>query len=297
MNKEELINLIEKLEMPKDEYYILSSGSLALYNLRDRVGDLDLCISKELFEVFKQKYGIKEENKNACGFYKINDLVECVVEDKKDFIRDFREGYPVEKLEKVLEFKKKMNRAKDINDIKNIEEFLSLGLEKRDLYDNNHNVTNCTIYKGDVIPEGYFIDVVIIVMKNKENKFLIQKRSKEKNGLWAFTGGHTKEGQTSLEGILDEVREEIGLDISNERIELFDCMKNERFFFNRYYVNMEFDISKIKLQKEEVEDYKIASKDEIEEIVNAGKFFESNEQVFRKYLEYMEIYKNNINNL
>lgn len=158
MNKIELKNLVEKLNMPKGEYYILSSGSLALYNLREKVGDLDLCISKELFEVFKQKYGIKEGDKNACGFYKVNDLVECVVEDKKDFVRDFREGYPVEKLEKVLEFKKQMMRPKDMEDIKNIEIFLSLGFEKKDLYDQNRNITNCTIYKGDVIPEGYYID-------------------------------------------------------------------------------------------------------------------------------------------
>ena len=109
MNKQELIDLIEKLELPKDEYYILSSGSLALYNLREEVGDLDLCISKELFEDLKKKFGITEADKNKCGFYKVNDLVECVVDDKKDFTRDFREGYPVEKLESVLNFKKGLN--------------------------------------------------------------------------------------------------------------------------------------------------------------------------------------------
>lgn len=124
MSKEELIELIEKLELPKDEYYILSSGCLALYDLRDKVGDLDLCISNELFENFKKKYGIKEEDKNECGFYKLNELVEFVVNDKKNFVRDFRMGYPVEKLEKVLELKKRMNRPKDVNDIKKIEEFL-----------------------------------------------------------------------------------------------------------------------------------------------------------------------------
>ncbi len=137
MNKEELIELIEKLELPKDEYYILSSGCLALYDLRDKVGDLDLCISNELFEIFKKKYGIKEEDKNECGFYKLNELVEFVVNDKKNFVRDFRMGYPVEKLEKVLEFKKRMNRPKDLKDINSIKKFLDEETEKRDLYNKN----------------------------------------------------------------------------------------------------------------------------------------------------------------
>ena len=119
MNKEELIELIEKLELPKDEYYILSSGCLALYDLRDKVGDLDLCIS------------------NECGFYKLNELVEFVVNDKKNFVRDFRMGYPVEKLEKVLEFKKRMNRPKDLKDINSIKKFLDEETEKRDLYNKN----------------------------------------------------------------------------------------------------------------------------------------------------------------
>ena len=288
MNKQEFVGLVNSLELPKDEYYILSSGSLAMYNLRDNIGDLDLCVSKELFEQLKSKFEIKESDKNECGFYKVNDLIECIVEDKKEFVRDFREGYPVEKLENVLAFKKKMMRAKDIKDIENIEKYLNLNIEKRDLYDLNNNVTGSTIYKDDIIPEGYYIDVVIIIMKNKENKFLIQKRSKEKNGLWALTGGHTKTGQKSLEGILDEVKEEMGLDISNENIIQFERNRKERAFFNLFYVEMEFDESKIKLQTEEVQDYKIATLDEIEEIIKNGEFFESHEKALRKCLEYLE---------
>ena len=121
MNKEELIKLIENLNLPKDEYYILSSGVLVLYGLRDLAGDLDLCVSEELFNSLKEKYNIKEEDKNSCGFYKLNDLVEVVVENKKNFTRDFKDGYPVETLERILKFKKKVNRPKDQRDIIKLE--------------------------------------------------------------------------------------------------------------------------------------------------------------------------------
>ena len=46
-------------------------------------------------------------------------------------------GYPVEKLEKVLEFKKRMNRPKDLKDINSIKKFLDEETEKRDLYNKN----------------------------------------------------------------------------------------------------------------------------------------------------------------
>ena len=64
MNKEELLNLLNSLELPKTEYYILSSGSMLLYGLREIVGDLDLCVSIELFEPLKKKYNLKECDKN-----------------------------------------------------------------------------------------------------------------------------------------------------------------------------------------------------------------------------------------
>lgn len=124
MNKEELIKLIESLNLPKDEYYILSSGVLVLYGLREKAGDLDLCISKELFTMLKEKYNIREEDKNECEFYELNEQVEVIVNDKKDFERHFKDGYPVQNLESLLKFKKKLNRPKDQNDIIKIEEYL-----------------------------------------------------------------------------------------------------------------------------------------------------------------------------
>lgn len=36
MDREQLLNLIESLDLLKDEYYILSSGVLVLYGLREK---------------------------------------------------------------------------------------------------------------------------------------------------------------------------------------------------------------------------------------------------------------------
>lgn len=45
MNKDDLLKLLEELNFPKDQFYILSSGCLVFYNLRDMANDLDLCIT------------------------------------------------------------------------------------------------------------------------------------------------------------------------------------------------------------------------------------------------------------
>ena len=86
-------------------------------------------------------------------------------------------------------------------------------LEKRDLYDCNRTLTGETIYKGEKIPKNRYILVVLCFIQNSKGEFLIQKRSMIKNGKYGATGGHPKSGESSLEGMLTEINEEIGLSI------------------------------------------------------------------------------------
>ena len=126
MNKEELLYLLDTLELPKTEYYILSSGSMLLYGLRDIANDLNLCVSNELFEILKEKYNLNENNKNDSGFYKISKDIEIIPNDKKNFKMDYIDEYPVENLKTILEFKEKRNLPKDKKDIENIKKYLNI---------------------------------------------------------------------------------------------------------------------------------------------------------------------------
>ena len=103
LNKEELLKELEKLNFPVGDYYLLSSGCLMLYGLRDKIDDIDLCISEELFEIIKDKYDMTEDKKNYGGFYQINDYMEIVVNKKEDLVYDMKDGIPVEKLETIVE--------------------------------------------------------------------------------------------------------------------------------------------------------------------------------------------------
>ena len=124
MRKIELLNLLEELNFPKDEYYVLSGASLVLRGIKDEASDLDLCISEELFNQIKDKFNLTEEKKNECGFYKINDNLEIVVDKKEDFKIEIGEKYNLEDLQTILDFKIKRNLPKDKKDIENIKRYL-----------------------------------------------------------------------------------------------------------------------------------------------------------------------------
>lgn len=125
MNKEQLLNLVDSLGLPEEEYYILSSGCLLLYGLREQAEDLDLCVSNELFNDMIIKFNIDLSSKNDCGFYRLNDLIEVVVNDKQTFNREFKDGYPVESLQSILDYKIIRNDPKDQADIVNIQNYLN----------------------------------------------------------------------------------------------------------------------------------------------------------------------------
>ena len=129
MNKEQLIEKLKELNFPVGDYYLLSSGCLMLYGLRNKIGDIDICVSEKLFNQVKDKFNLTIDKKNECGFYKINDYLEIVVNKNKEMTYDIKDGIPVEKLTTILNFKLKRNLEKDKEDIINIQNYLK-----------NHNI-------------------------------------------------------------------------------------------------------------------------------------------------------------
>lgn len=164
-------------------------------------------------------------------------------------------------------------------------------MEKRDLYDKNRNLTGETIYKGETIPEGKYIVVILVMIQNSKGEFLIQKRSKQKGGKYAGTGGHVKAGETSVEGMMSEIQEEIGLIVKPEELELIYSEREDedQVFFDLYYMKRDFEISDLVLQEEEVELVQWNTIEEIEELIKNNMFLINHaEEVYRT----IEILKN-----
>ncbi len=168
-------------------------------------------------------------------------------------------------------------------------------MEKRDLYDSERKLTGETVFKGEETPEGRYIIVVLVFIQNSEGKFLIQKRSERKNGKYATTGGHPKSGENSVQGILTEVEEEIGLKLNPDDLQLYFSGKSEkeRVFWDDYYIKMNVeDIKKLKLQEEEVEDVEWFSESEIIELMKQDKFFKNHYEEFEILMDWLKERKN-----
>lgn len=159
--------------------------------------------------------------------------------------------------------------------------------ELRDLYDINSNKTNKTYRKGDLIPEGYYPMVVMVVIRNSNGEFLMQKRVESKGGDWGVTGGHPKSGETPIEGIITEVKEELGLDYSKENFIEYDSGCDGKDCYKMYFVTKDININDITIQQEELSEVRWFTMDELKGMVNSGELNEDQIACFNKVCNYL----------
>ena len=161
-------------------------------------------------------------------------------------------------------------------------------VELRDLYDKDSNKTNKTYYKGGLIPEGYYPMVVMVVIRNSKGEFLMQKRVETKGGDWGVTGGHPKSGETPIEGIITEVKEELGLDFSKEEFIEYDSGCDGKDCYKMYFVTKDINIKDISIQEEELSEVKWFTMDELQHMVDTKEL--NNDQIacFIKVCDYLK---------
>ena len=160
-------------------------------------------------------------------------------------------------------------------------------MEYLDLYDENKNLTGEKILRSKdmIIEPGKYINIVIVFIENSDGKFLIQKTSKEKGSVWATTGGHVKAGTTCDEAIIEEIKEELGIDVNISEIKHIETNKLNRVYQDVYYLKKDIDINEIILQEEEVEYVKWLTKEEINELIEKEEFRKSNIGAFKSLTE------------
>ena len=159
--------------------------------------------------------------------------------------------------------------------------------ELRDLYDYNGNKTDKTYHKGDSIPSGYYPMVVMVVIRNSKGEFLMQKRVQSKGGDWGVTGGHPKSGETPIEGIITEVKEELGLDFSNEKLIEYDSGCDGKDCFKMYFVNKDINTEDITIQEDELTEVRWFTMDELKDMVERHELNEDQISCFKKVCDYL----------
>lgn len=156
--------------------------------------------------------------------------------------------------------------------------------EYTDLYDENKKLTDKKLFREKgfklTVPKGYYNIVVLAFIKNSKDEFLLQKISKNKGSMWAVTGGHVKSGETSLECVINEIKEELGIFINENDIHLFKTYKYETAFKDVYYIEKDIDVKNLNYEKDEVEYAEYFTVDEINQLIENGEFRKTNIDAF-----------------
>lgn len=92
-------------------------------------------------------------------------------------------------------------------------------MEKWDLYTKNREKTGKEHIRGERLPEGFYHLVVHIWIRNCKGEYLISQRSANRPThplMWECVAGSVLMGESSIDGALREVKEEVGLDLEPE---------------------------------------------------------------------------------
>lgn len=152
--------------------------------------------------------------------------------------------------------------------------------------------------RGDLTPKDTFRTVVHLALFNNKGEMLIQQRQKDKKGwanMWDVSvGGSVISGETSIEGIQRETLEELGLDIDFSKTRPAITYAFETGFDDYYIIRKNINADEIKLQLEEVQNIKFATKEEIFDLIDKGEFIPYNKE-FISILFYLRNHKSLIN--
>ena len=123
LNKEEILSILDKLNLDKNEYIILNKASLVLQGLKDQTSKIELAISKNIENLLKDiKVYTIYNNKNV---YIYNDIyLTNNFYDSSKYIKI--NNYKCADLESILQIEKTLNRKEDIKDVKDIDLILCL---------------------------------------------------------------------------------------------------------------------------------------------------------------------------
>lgn len=149
-------------------------------------------------------------------------------------------------------------------------------IECVDIYDRNKNKTGIKkIRHVDTYEDGEYIIGVQLVLFNKNNEILITKRSDTKEvipGKWECNGGAIVAGETPIEGLEREIREELGIDLDRNKIVFYKSVidDNRHNIKDIFIYKDDIDINSLNYSNDEVSAAKYVSIDKYMDMFNSG---------------------------
>ncbi|WP_320129789.1 NUDIX domain-containing protein [uncultured Sphaerochaeta sp.] len=127
-------------------------------------------------------------------------------------------------------------------------------MEYWDLYDMQRQPLGQVHQRSAALPEGTYHIVISVWTVNTKGEILLTLRSPYKDiypNCWENTTGSVVAGESSKEGALRELREETGIQATEDELYFVDTLIKSNSLVDRYLVKKDVKISDLVLQKEE----------------------------------------------
>lgn len=155
-------------------------------------------------------------------------------------------------------------------------------MELFDVVDKNRKKRGYTKPRGEKLEENEYNVGVEIWVFNK-NRLLMTKRSLEKShpGEWEVPGGCSQSGEDSIDTLIREVKEEIGISIKEDDVQLIGTQLYKKQFVDIYKSDIDIDLNSVVLQEGETDEVKFFTKEEFLSMVDKDEIVLS---VYNRYL-------------
>lgn len=156
-------------------------------------------------------------------------------------------------------------------------------MEYLNLYDEQGDLLEEKGIRGQ--KNQHRVGIVHLFIENSNGEFLIQKTSEDRDSIYATTGGHVTYGSTFEETVINEAKEELGIDITKDEIREVKTFIREKVVQKVFYLKKDINIKDITVQADEVEFVKWLSQETIDELIENKQFRESNISGYKCIIE------------
>lgn len=129
-----------------------------------------------------------------------------------------------------------------------------------DLYDRDGKRTGKTVLRGMPIPEGLYHLSVSAWILNNSGQYLLKQYPLR----WECTGGCVLSGEDSLQGMLREVSEELGILLESDGAKLLSHIRRDETqdFYDVWQFQTDIELSEIRMQETEIVAVKLVDREE-----------------------------------
>ncbi|SNU07498.1 NUDIX domain-containing protein [Streptococcus equinus] len=143
-------------------------------------------------------------------------------------------------------------------------------MELWDAYDAHLNViAGQVLVRGEKIPKGVYHLVSEVIVRHQDGTYLLTQRNPRKNlgGMWEATaGGSALQGESPLECVKRELREETGI-LTDDFIEVGRVLhQRHQTYYVNYLCHTDVDKTSIVLQEGETSAYKWVTAEELRQM-------------------------------